>query len=198
MFETLTERARRVIFFARYEASQCGGSEIETIHVLLGAMRELPNFLRSLMGGEDRLPELVTAVRALCRTLPGDSATASGLPLSTAALRVMAYAEEEASGAGQEQADATHVLAGVLREDGPESRILREFGVTLEAVRGRFTARMALGAPDRRALRELIEGIPESRFHAAARLLEILTSEWFAVAAITDRGPVTVVSPKID
>ncbi len=40
MFERYTERARRVIFFARYEASQLGASSIETEHLLLGLIRE--------------------------------------------------------------------------------------------------------------------------------------------------------------
>jgi ATP-dependent Clp protease ATP-binding subunit ClpC len=40
MFERYTERARRVIFFARYEASQLGSNSIETEHLLLGLIRE--------------------------------------------------------------------------------------------------------------------------------------------------------------
>ena len=40
MFERYTEKARRVIFFARYEASQFGASAIEPEHLLLGLMRE--------------------------------------------------------------------------------------------------------------------------------------------------------------
>jgi ATP-dependent Clp protease ATP-binding subunit ClpC len=36
MFERYTEKARRVIFFSRYEASQCGSPTIETEHLLLG------------------------------------------------------------------------------------------------------------------------------------------------------------------
>jgi ATP-dependent Clp protease ATP-binding subunit ClpA len=51
MFEKYTEKARRVIFFARYEASQFGSPYIETEHLLLGILREdkaLTNrFLRS-------------------------------------------------------------------------------------------------------------------------------------------------------
>jgi len=51
VFERYTEKARRVIFFARYEASQYGSPYIETEHLLLGLMREdkaLANrFLRS-------------------------------------------------------------------------------------------------------------------------------------------------------
>ena len=40
MFERYTEKARRVIFFARYEASQYGSPYIETEHLLLGLLRE--------------------------------------------------------------------------------------------------------------------------------------------------------------
>jgi len=40
MFERYTEKARRVIFFARYEASQFGSPYIEAEHLLLGLLRE--------------------------------------------------------------------------------------------------------------------------------------------------------------
>jgi len=40
MFERYTEKAQRVIFFARYEASQFGSPYIETEHLLLGLLRE--------------------------------------------------------------------------------------------------------------------------------------------------------------
>src|SRR5207302_1390749 len=36
----VTEKARRVIFFARYEAAQFGSPYIETEHLLLGLLRE--------------------------------------------------------------------------------------------------------------------------------------------------------------
>src|SRR5437660_935061 len=51
MFERYTEKARRVIFFARYEASQFGSPYIETEHLLLGLLREeslLSEFSRDL------------------------------------------------------------------------------------------------------------------------------------------------------
>ncbi len=40
MFERYTEKARRVIFFARYEALQYGSRFIAPEHILLGLMRE--------------------------------------------------------------------------------------------------------------------------------------------------------------
>jgi ATP-dependent Clp protease ATP-binding subunit ClpC len=40
MFERYTERARRIIFWARYEASQYGSPYIEGEYILLGILRE--------------------------------------------------------------------------------------------------------------------------------------------------------------
>jgi ATP-dependent Clp protease ATP-binding subunit ClpC len=39
MFERYTEKARRVMIFARYEASAFGCPYIETEHILLGLLR---------------------------------------------------------------------------------------------------------------------------------------------------------------
>ncbi len=46
MFERYTEKARRTIFFARYEASVVGSPYIETEHLLLGLLRESSGILR--------------------------------------------------------------------------------------------------------------------------------------------------------
>jgi hypothetical protein len=40
MFERYTQKARRVMFFARYEASQYGSPYIESECLLLGVLRE--------------------------------------------------------------------------------------------------------------------------------------------------------------
>ena len=40
MFERYTEKARRVIFFARQEASEFGDTAIEPHHILLALIRE--------------------------------------------------------------------------------------------------------------------------------------------------------------
>ena len=40
MFERYTEKARRVIFFASYEALQYGSQVISPEHILLGLIRE--------------------------------------------------------------------------------------------------------------------------------------------------------------
>ena len=49
MFERYTEKARRVIFFGRYEASQFGSPYIESEHILLGILREDKAMTRRLL-----------------------------------------------------------------------------------------------------------------------------------------------------
>src|SRR3989440_669711 len=49
MFERYTEKARRVIFFARYEASEFGSPYIETEHLLLGLLREEKCFAAEIL-----------------------------------------------------------------------------------------------------------------------------------------------------
>jgi ATP-dependent Clp protease ATP-binding subunit ClpC len=54
MFELYTEKARRVIFFARYEASQYGSPYIETEYLLLGLLREDSSLVRRFLGAKQR------------------------------------------------------------------------------------------------------------------------------------------------
>ena len=58
MFERYTEKARRAIFFARYEASQFGRSQIETEHLLLGVLREDKSLRNQILAKQATLEEL--------------------------------------------------------------------------------------------------------------------------------------------
>ena len=40
MFDRYSERARRALFFSRYELGQLGGATIDPAHVLLGLLRD--------------------------------------------------------------------------------------------------------------------------------------------------------------
>jgi ATP-dependent Clp protease ATP-binding subunit ClpC len=135
MFERYTEKARRVIFFARYEASQFGLSYIETEHLLLGLLREdkaLTNrFLRTHASVESirKQIEAHTAVREKV-------ATSVDLPLSNESKRVLAYAAEEAERFGHKHIGTEHLVLGLLREEKCfAAEMLRERGVRLDAVR---------------------------------------------------------------
>src|SRR5881397_1641271 len=58
VFERYTEKARRVIFFARYEASQYGSPYIETEHLLLGIMREDRALVKQFLGQSNAESEI--------------------------------------------------------------------------------------------------------------------------------------------
>jgi acetyltransferase-like isoleucine patch superfamily enzyme len=135
MFERYTEKARRVIFFARYEASQFGSPYIETEHLLLGLLREdqaLPNrFLSSHASVESIFKQIQehTVVREKV-------STSVDLPLSNEGKRVLAYAAEEAERLGHKHIGTEHLLLGLLREEKCfAAAILQERGVKLEELR---------------------------------------------------------------
>jgi len=81
MFERYTEKARRVIFFARYEASQYGSPEIDSEHLLLGLLRESKSLWQWIP--KARPDELHQLIDARIPKQPRIS-TAIDLPLSDA------------------------------------------------------------------------------------------------------------------
>jgi len=135
MFERYTEKARRVIFFARYEASQFGSPFIETEHLLLGLLREdkaLTNrFLRSHASIESIRKQIEgrTPIREKV-------STSVDLPLSQECKRVLAYAAEEAERLAHKHIGTEHLLLGLLREDKSfAAEILHERGLRLSTLR---------------------------------------------------------------
>ncbi len=135
MFERYTEKARRVIFFARYEASQFGSPYIETEHLLLGLLREdkaLTNrFLRSHASVESIRKQIEQHT-----TIREKVSTSVDLPLSNECKRVLAYAAEEAERLSHKHIGTEHLLLGLLREEKCfAAEILQERGLRLPAIR---------------------------------------------------------------
>ena len=136
MFERYTERARRVIFFARYEASQLGAHSIQTEHVLLGLIREGKGLTQRLLNrGSVRMEEVRRQVEGRCRY--GDQvSTTVEMPLSPEVKRVLALAQDEAEQLGHSYTGTEHLLLGLLREDtATAAEVLRENGLTLPFLR---------------------------------------------------------------
>jgi hypothetical protein len=173
MFERYTERARRVIFFARYEASMYGSMAIATEHLLLGLVRENKNVLAPFVpGGESEIRQDVEKriVKKRSEGRPKVS-TALDLPLSEECKNILQYAADEAEKLGHRHLGTEHLLLGILRESGClAAQILKENNVELEAVRQKLKEGMAEGAsstedvvpPDRKTLHSLIDQLPES------------------------------------
>jgi ATP-dependent Clp protease ATP-binding subunit ClpC len=135
MFERYTEKARRVIFFARYEASQFGQPYIETEHLLLGLLREDKALTHRFLRGHAKVESIRNQIED--KTLVREKvATSVDLPLSNEGKRVLAHAAEEAERMRDRHIGTEHLLLGLLREEKSfAAELLRERGVSLEQVR---------------------------------------------------------------
>ena len=157
MFERYTEKARRVIFFARYEASQLGEALIEPHHLLLGVMREdklmVTRLCKSKLPPIDDLRDRILAKIGLAEQFP----ISVDLPLSTPAKRVLAYAAEESERLSQRHIGTEHLLLGLLREGQTiAARILNKYGVNLDDVRDGIRAGISASA-DLGGARRIVE-----------------------------------------
>jgi hypothetical protein len=135
MFERYTEKARRVIFFARYEASYYGSPEIETEHLLLGILREDQSLSLKFL----QTPEGFEPLRSrIDQHYPNrkPSATSVDLPLSDESKRVLAYAGEESERLAHRHIGSEHLLLALAREEKTvASELLRDCGFDPQKLR---------------------------------------------------------------
>lgn len=133
MFERYTEKARRSIFFARYEASQFGAQQIEAEHILLGLLREgraLARFFKTY-APDDLRRQIELHTPPLERI-----STSIDLPLSKESQQTLAYTAEEAERLAHKSIGTEHLLLGLLREGNSfAAKLLAEHGVDAEQVR---------------------------------------------------------------
>ena len=135
MFERYTERARRVIFFARYEASQFGSTTIETEHLLLGLIREDKNLTNRFLRNHSSIESIRKEIEGRT-TIREKGPTSIDLPLSNECKRILAYAAEEAERLNHRHIGTEHLLLGILREEKcVAAEILHERGLRLNAIR---------------------------------------------------------------
>jgi hypothetical protein len=134
MFERFTEKARRMIFFARYEASQFGSAYIETEHLLLGLLRENKDLFHRLLPkvDYDSIRKEVEAHTHVEKPIP----TTVDLPLSDESKRALVYAADEADRLNHRHIGTEHLLLGLLREEKhPAAQLLHERGAEISKLR---------------------------------------------------------------
>ena len=135
MFERYTEKARRVIFFARYDASQYGSYYIDTEHLLLGLMRENSPLLSNRMGSGISAHAIQQEIEKQIQCGERFS-TAVEVPLCVESKRVLNFAAEEAERLGQRHVGSEHLLLGLLREENALAAVtLRRHGAHLAEIR---------------------------------------------------------------
>src|SRR5258706_1664941 len=136
MFERYTERARRVLFFARYEASQLGSISIETEHLLLGLIREGKGLTSRIFALSHLSLENIRKEIEGRTVFRKKVSTSVEIPFSTETNRVLQFAAEEADRLLHNYIGTEHLLLGILREErSVAASILMEKGMRLAAVR---------------------------------------------------------------
>jgi ATP-dependent Clp protease ATP-binding subunit ClpA len=114
MFERYTEKSRRVIFFARYEASNYGSKYIETEHLLLGILREDRALTARL--ARDGIVEREIRSEIEKRVTRGEPFPPSvEVPLSQEGKNVLNLAADAADQMSHRMIETEHLLLGILR-----------------------------------------------------------------------------------
>jgi len=138
VFEKYTEKARRVIFFARYEVSQLGATSIEPEHLLLGLLREEKALVYLFTAAGRTTVDIRKQIEERAGRGP-TFATTVEVPLSNVTKTVLTYAAEESNRLGHSHIGTEHLLMGLLcMENSLAQEILLENGVNLPDVRRHF------------------------------------------------------------
>jgi hypothetical protein len=146
MFEHFTEKARRVVFFARYEASQYGSPYIETEHLLLGLLRE--DRAKWFPGDRSIEPGIRAEIEGQI-TQRERISTSVEVPLTEESKKALNFAAEESERLAQRHIGTEHLLLGMLRVEGSlANKLLRKRGLKAEAIREQLVK-----APDSASLR---------------------------------------------
>jgi ATP-dependent Clp protease ATP-binding subunit ClpC len=165
MFERYTEKARRIIFFARYEASAAGSSYIEPEHLLLGLLREAKPLFDSA-----RIQPMTDELRAAAHVESGSEVSTSvDLPLSLPAKKVLAYSAEEAERLAHKHIAPEHLLLALMREPTLAAKTLDKY----EIRRDRIIERAQQGFANKTNARDVVNELRG----ALAPLVERLTPE---------------------
>jgi len=186
MFERYTERARRALFFARYEAFQRGSPDIETEHLLLALFRDEESVTARVFARAGlSLVEIRRQVDA--RTSQhAPVSDSSEAPFSNEARRVLHYAAQEADRLLHNRIGTEHLLLGLFREErSTGAAILNELGLRLATVRDQIVEMLSTSSAPAIALPI---GLPLAS--GAARLLRVSPSRRDA-----REGPLVVSSP---
>lgn len=182
MFERFTEKARRVIFFARYEASQYGSPYIETEHLLLGLLREDKVLAKWFLGDVNAEREIRSEIEKNITSRKRIS-TSVEVPLTAESKKVLMMAAEEADRIGLRHVGTEHLLLGLLPlEDSLAAKILQARGVKAATIREQmakvWTAeRVIQPKSNKRAIDTLETFLAGLKWHKAEELVKFFAED---------------------
>jgi ATP-dependent Clp protease ATP-binding subunit ClpC len=142
LFVRFTEKARRMVFFARYWAGKLGSATIEPDHVVRGLLQEEADFIRRVLGNALPSEGILAGVDQGGGVMEVISGTHPTL-LSAQTRRILHLAAEEADRLGHTDISIGHFWLALLA--GGNSRamlilidILKENGLSISNTRKRI------------------------------------------------------------
>ena len=149
MFERYTERSRRVIFFARYEALQYGSPVISPEHILLGLMREDKTVSARFFPYKQTLTVDTIRRDVEERIVVRDRIPQSAeLHLSADTKKILFYANEESRHMKNRFIGPEHLLLGLIREERSiAAEILFQYGLRPQDVREEIGRQIGITMP---------------------------------------------------
>jgi ATP-dependent Clp protease ATP-binding subunit ClpA len=135
MYESFTDRARKVMQLANQESQRLSHGYIGTEHILLGLVFEGAGVAANVLKNLDvDLRQIRREVEQIVQ--PGTDMLFTGmLPQTPRAKKIIEYAIQEARALDQNYVGTEHLLLGLLREqEGVAAQILMNLGLTLEDV----------------------------------------------------------------
>jgi hypothetical protein len=150
MFERYTEKARRVIFLARYEASRYGSPYIQGEHVLLGLIREHKGVQLWIPGAQlETIQKRIDDQTTRGSPIP----TSVDLPLSDSCRTILNVAADEAERLGHRHIGTEHLFLALFSVDGLAAKVLAQAGADPAVIRGRLAeqSKQQAGPLDREA-----------------------------------------------
>lgn len=149
MFERYTERSRRVIFFARYEALQYGSQSIAPEHILLGLLREDRTIIARYFPFRTNLTAEKIRREVEDRIAVRDRIPQSAeLQLSADTKKALFYANEESRSLKNRQIGPEHILIGLIREESSvAAEVLFQFDLRVQDIRDVIVRNSGAGRP---------------------------------------------------
>ena len=136
MFDRFTDRAKKVMSFARQEAQKFNHEYIGTEHILLGLVQEGSGVAANVLKNMDiDLEKIRHEVEKIVKTGPS-MVTMGQLPFTPRAKKVLELSMEEASALSHNYIGTEHLLLGLIKEsEGIAAQVLMNLNVKLEEVR---------------------------------------------------------------
>jgi ATP-dependent Clp protease ATP-binding subunit ClpC len=132
-FDVYTGKARRVVFFARFEASELGARKIKATHLVLGLLRESKAMFFRLKISPTKLL-LIQEACAKAGAGRTPTSTSVDMPLDKDSINIFERASEEMRNRQHKEIDVEHLLLAALHVQSKARSILRRQGLDYQLV----------------------------------------------------------------